>query len=166
MSKIDEILGDATPKKAYYEEELVEEIQPGTYKAEIIGMRSKLSTIVKSGSECDIHWPRYQIDKEHPQYGGMYVRDSGLFRYKESEPHRNRYYIKFLDKIGIELKKVKEDGKIIYELPPLLDEMIVGKEVMITVHEESWMSNNGRKKAIVATLTKVLNGETSPPHTQ
>ena len=34
--------------------------------------------------------------------------------------------------------------------------LIVGKEVMITVHEESWMSNNGRKKAIVATLTKIL----------
>ena len=120
-------------------------------------MRNKLSTIVKSGSECDIYWPRYQIDKEHPQYGGMYVRDSGLFRYKEAEPHRNRYYKKFLDKIGIELKKVKETGKVIYELPPLLDEMIVGKEVMITVHEESWMSNKGRKKAIVATLTKILH---------
>jgi hypothetical protein len=157
MSKIDEILGDATPKKAYYEEEYVEELQPGTYKAKIIGMRSKLSTIVKSGAECDIYWPRYQVDKEHPQYGGLYVRDSGLFRYKESEPHRNRYYKKFLDKIGIELKKVKEDGKIIYELPPLLDDMIVGKEVMITVHEESWMSNKGRKKATVATLTKILH---------
>ena len=157
MSKIDEILDDATPKKAYYEEEFVEEIQPGTYKAEIVGMRNKLSTIVKGGSECDIYWPRYQIDKEHPQYGGMYIRDSGLFRYKESEPHRNLYYKKFLDKIGIELKKVKEDGRIIYELPPLLDEMIVGKEVMITVHEESWMSNKGRKKAIVATLTKILH---------
>ena len=157
MSKIDEILEDATPKKAYYEEEYVEEIQPGTYKAEIIGMRNKLSTIVKGGSECDIYWPRYQIDKEHPQCGGMYIRDSGLFRYKESEPHRNIYYKKFLDKIGIELKKVKKDGKIIYELPPLLDEMIVGKEVMITVHEESWMSNKGRKKAIVATLTKILH---------
>lgn len=157
MSKIDEILEDATPKKAYYEEEYVEEIQPGTYKAEIIGMRNKLSTIVKGGSECDIYWPRYQIDKEHPQCGGMYIRDSGLFRYKESEPHRNIYYKKFLDKIGIELKKVKENGKIIYELPPLLDEMIVGKEVMITVHEESWMSNKGRKKAIVATLTKILH---------
>jgi hypothetical protein len=157
MSKIDEILDDATPKKAYYEEEFVEEIQPGTYKAEIVGMRNKLSTIVKGGSECDIYWPRYQIDKEHPQYGGMYIRDSGLFRYKESEPHRNLYYKKFLDKIGIELKKVKENGKIIYELPPLLDEMIVGKEVMITVHEESWMSNRGRKKAIVATLTKILH---------
>ena len=157
MSKIDEILDDAMPKKAYYEEEFVEEIQPGTYKAEIVGMRSKLSTIVKGGSECDIYWPRYQIDKEHPQYGGMHIRDSGLFRYKESEPHRNLYYKKFLDKIGIELKKVKENGKIIYELPPLLDEMIVGKEVMITVHEESWMSNKGRKKAIVATLTKILH---------
>ena len=157
MSKIDEILDDATPKKAYYEEEFVEEIQPGTYKAEIVGMRNKLSTIVKGGSECDIYWPRYQIDKEHPQYGGMYIRDSGLFRYKESEPHRNLYYKKFLDKIGIELKKVKENGKIIYELPPLLDEMIFGKEVMITVHEESWMSNKGRKKAIVATLTKILH---------
>ena len=157
MSKIDEILEDATPKKAYYEEEYVEEIQPGTYKAKIIGMRNKLSTIVKGGSECDIYWPRYQIDKEHPQYGGMHIRDSGLFRYKESEPHRNLYYKKFLDKIGIELKKVKENGKIIYELPPLLDEMIVGKEVMITVQEESWMSNRGRKKAIVATLTKILH---------
>ena len=157
MSKIDEILGDATPKKAYYEEELVEKIQPGTYKAEIIGMRSKLSTIVKSGSECDIHWPRYQIDEEHPECGGMYVRDNGLFRYKESEPHRNHYYKKFLDKIEIELKKVKEEGKVIYELPPLLDDMIVGKEVMITVHEESWMSKNGRKKAVVATLTKILH---------
>jgi hypothetical protein len=157
MSKIDEILEDATPKKAYYEEEFVEEIQPGTYKAKIIGMRNKLSTIVKGGSECDIYWPRYQIDKEHPQYGGMHIRDSGLFRYKESEPHRNLYYKKFLDKIGIELKKVKENGKIIYELPPLLDEMIFGKEVMITVHEESWMSNKGRKKAIVATLTKILH---------
>jgi hypothetical protein len=157
MSKIDEILDDATPKKAYYEEEFVEEIQPGTYKAKIIGMRNKLSTIVKGGSECDIYWPRYQIDKEHPQYGGMHIRDSGLFRYKESEPHRNLYYKKFLDKIGIELKKVKENGKIIYELPPLLDEMIFGKEVMITVHEESWMSNKGIKKAIVATLTKILH---------
>jgi hypothetical protein len=156
VSKIDEILGKATPKKAYYEEEFVEEIQPGTYKAEIVGLRSKLSTKVKSGAECDIYWPRYQIDTEHPEYGGMYVRDNGLFRYKECEPHRNVYYKKFLDKLGIELTKVKEQGKVVYELPPLLDEMIINKEVMINVHEESWMSKTGRKKAIVATLTRTL----------
>ena len=156
MSKIDEILGKATPKKAYYEEEFVEEIQPGTYKAEIVGLRSKLSTKVKSGAECDIYWPRYQIDTEHPEYGGMYVRDNGLFRYKECEPHRNVFYKKFLDKLGIELTKVKEQGKVVYELPPLLDEMIINKEVMINVHEESWMSKTGRKKAIVATLTRTL----------
>ena len=156
MSKIDEILSKATPKKAYYEEEFVEEIQPGTYKAEIVGLRSKLSTKVKSGAECDIYWPRYQIDTEHPEYGGMYVRDNGLFRYKECEPHRNVFYKKFLDKLGIELTKVKEQGKVVYELPPLLDEMIINKEVMINVHEESWMSKTGRKKAIVATLTRTL----------
>ena len=156
MSKIDEILGRATPKKAYYEEEVVEQIQPGTYNAKIVGLRSKLSTKVKSGAECDIYWPRYQIDEEHPEFGGMYVRDNGLFRYKECEPHRNVFYKKFLDKLGIELTKVKEQGKVVYELPPLLDEMIINKEVMINVHEESWMSKTGRKKAIVATLTRTL----------
>ena len=156
MSNIDDILGKATPKKAYYEEELVEEIQPGPYKAKVVGLRSKLSTKVKSGAECDIYWPRYQIDEDHPQFGNMQVRDNGLFRYKECEPHRNVYYKKFLDKLGIELKKVKEHGKVVYELPPLLDDMIVNKEVMITVHEESWMSNKGRKKAIVAPLTRTL----------
>ena len=166
MSNINDILGKATPKKAYYEEELVEEIQPGTYKAKIVGLRSKLSTKVKSGAECDIYWPRYQIDEDHPQFGNMQVRDNGLFRYKECEPHRNVYYKKFLDKLGIELKKVKEQGKVVYELPPLLDDMIVNKEVMITVHEESWMSNKGRKKAIVATLTRGLDGKISLPHTQ
>lgn len=166
MSKIDEILGKATPKKAYYEEEVVEQIRPGTYNAKIVGLRSKLSTKVKSGAECDIYWPRYQIDEEHPEFGGMYVRDNGLFRYKECEPHRNVFYKKFLDKLGIELTKVKEQGKVVYELPPLLDEMIINKEVMINVHEESWMSKNGRTKAIVATLTRVLDGKTSLPHTQ
>jgi len=166
VSKIDEILGKATPKKAYYEEEVVEQIRPGTYNAKIVGLRSKLSTKVKSGAECDIYWPRYQIDEEHPEFGGMYVRDNGLFRYKECEPHRNVFYKKFLDKLGIELTKVKEQGKVVYELPPLLDEMIINKEVMINVHEESWMSKNGRTKAIVATLTRVLDGKTSLPHTQ
>ena len=157
MSAIDALVDSASPKKSYYVEDSDKNIKPGTYKAVISGLKTKYNVTTRTGVQCDIYWIIYTIDEEHPDCGGEEIRDAGLFRSKGNETSRNRYYKKFLESLDIPLKQVKKDGKIYYELPPLLEEHIVGKNVRINAYENKWEGKYGVKHEIVGKLTKVLD---------
>jgi hypothetical protein len=157
VSIIDDLVDDASPKKSYYVEDSSSKITEGTYRAKVVALKTKHNVKTKTGVYCDIYWMRYSIDAEHPEFGGTEIRDSGLFRFKGNETQRNRFYKKFLETIGLPFKKIKQDGKIYYELPPLLDENVVGKIVQINIYENKWESASGIKREMVGKLMKVFD---------
>lgn len=153
MSRIDDLLEDATPKKAYYEEDVgARGIQPGTYKATIHSLSVKQSYTTKKGHLCDIYWVKYKIDDDHPEFGGVIIRDRGQFRYKESNHSANLYYKQYLDKLNIPLEKVRVGTKMRYELPPILLETIKGRPVLIEVYQDEWSGSRGVRKEMIAKL--------------
>lgn len=156
MSVIDDLVDDASPKKSYYVEDSNAKIREGTYRAKVVSLKTRHNVKTKTGVYCDIYWMRYSIDAEHPEFSGVEIRDSGLFRFKGNETSRNRFYKKFLETIGLPFKKIEKDGKIYYELPPLLDENVVGKNVQINIYENKWESASGIKREMVGKLMKVF----------
>jgi hypothetical protein len=157
MSAIDDLVDSASPKKSYYIEDSVSTLKPGTYRAVISGLKTKQNVTTRTGVQCDIYWMIYTIEEEHPECGGEDIRDSGIFRFKGDETKRNRFYKKFLESLEIPLKQIKKDGKVYYELPPLLDENVVGKKVQINAFENKWEGKYGVNHEIVAKMTKVLD---------
>lgn len=153
MSKIDDLLKQATPKKAFYEKKVKSrDVQPGTYKATICDMSSRLSFTTKKGHLCDMYWVKYKIDEDHPEFGGNILRDRGQFRYKESNHGGNVYYKEYLDKLSIPLVETRLKDVIRYELPPILLNDIKGRKVLIEVFQSEWSSSRGMKKEMVAKL--------------
>jgi len=157
MPTIDDILDSALNSQSYYEEESKDSvIEEGSYKAKIVDLNRRDAVNTKNGKCCDIYKPVYEIDNEHPEFGGDRVKDRGLFRFYGSNQTGNLYYKRFLDKMKIPLNKTKQKNKTVFELPPLTKELIVGKEVMIAVFKQEWMGDSGKVSNVAASLTRIM----------
>jgi hypothetical protein len=156
MAKVGDVLDRLESDNAYYDENDERQIDTGTYDAVIVALRYRTDVITKSGDVCDIYWPRYCISGDDPKFPLRLVRDSGLFRYRSpSSKTRNIYYKKFLDKLEIPLNQREIDGKIRYLLPPLTNDMVVEKKVVINVFTDEWSDGKGYHRIPVARLSKL-----------
>jgi len=159
MANIDDLVAKVTSDEVYYEEEVKETlIEPGTYEADIVGLRRKLGTKTRAGYECDIYWPRYRIASDSPNFANRLVRDRGQFRFISPEARsKNVYYKKFLDAAKIPLNEKEENGKIMYLLPSISADMIEGKKALINVYNEEWSDSRGYHKESVAKLLEIIS---------
>jgi hypothetical protein len=161
VANIKDLVADVNSDEVYYEEAVKETlIEPGTYEADIVGLRRKLNTKTKAGYKCDIYWPRYKIAKDSPKFANRLVRDRGQFRFNSPEARsKNIYYKKFLDAARIPLEEKEKDGKIMYLLPSISADMIEGKKALINIYHEEWSDAKGYHKESVAKLLEIVDVE-------
>ena len=69
MANVGEILEVFDNDNSYYDEYYDAPIDPGTYKAKIVALSSRLNTTTRKGDVCDIYYPRYVISEDEPNFG-------------------------------------------------------------------------------------------------
>ena len=165
MSTVDSVLDDFDDEEVYYDPQMSELVDEGSYPATIIDLTSKKIT-TKRGNKAMLYLPVYQIDDTVTRYAGKSVRDSGIWRFlgtKDESGVRitggsNASYKQFLDKFSIPLKELEVDDRTVYKLPSIPKELVLDKSVVISVSHEEWEGVNGRNITPVATLVRVRNG--------
>jgi len=166
MSDMDEFLDD--DNSVYYDPDEDDFIPEGTYPANVVDI-FKEEKFLRNGNKADIYKPTYKIDSSVEKYGGLEVRDKGIWRFRNtsgSSKYRgnkgNREYKTMLEKFGIELDTIEKDGRILIKLPELTLDNASNHTLVINVWHESFKSkySGTLKKIAVARVAHVMkNGK-------
>ena len=154
MPNAGEVL-DTLEGEALFDPSAGEILPSGTYPAHVKQLNVYQRT-TRYGSEAQVYVPVYLIAPEAGEYAGVTVYDAGVWRFvadKDKETQRvvvgqgNSSYKKFLETFDIELPTVSNgDGRVLYKLPEITENDIIGHPVMINVHHEEWTGKFGEQR--------------------
>jgi hypothetical protein len=160
MPDVDDILGSFGSDESYYEEVTEVHIPKGTYPAHITDLSVKCNITTKQGNICDLYHLTYRL-AESP-FKGNEIKDTGIFRFKSTlDPSAKRVrvgnfsYKQMLEKLDVPMEKVESSGgSVIFRLPSLTKEMVIGNPVIINVFKNEYHTKNGMRKETAARLVK------------
>jgi hypothetical protein len=166
--EMNEFIDQINQDEAYFDPEANEMtmVPQGTYPAHITSLNVKEDVVVKGKWLADIYVPSFTIAKQSNDASGMKVNDSnygqGIFRFKKPDPSTNLEdragagnsgYKSLLEALGFSLEEKKaEDGRVLYKLPRLVEDKVIGLPVLIKVFHQKYLSAGEERVSVKASV--------------